>query len=96
MKQSVKDAWIAALESGKYEQARGTWGGKSEDMKSYCCLQVLREEVLGIVGPETSDFRFEDEVLAHLDNEVIVQCYNMNDDDQLSFPEIAQKLREIL
>lgn len=39
MEDSIRDKWAAALESGRYEQAKGTL--RRDD--SYCCLGVLCE-----------------------------------------------------
>ena len=38
MRQEIKDLWIEALESGKYEKGKGTLRGADD---SYCCLGVL-------------------------------------------------------
>lgn len=47
MKQSVRDAWVAALRSGQYQQ--GQYYLKDNEGR-YCCLGVLGE-VLGVPVP---------------------------------------------
>jgi hypothetical protein len=39
LKKRVKEQWVAALRSGKYQQARGVLAGP----EGYCCLGVLCE-----------------------------------------------------
>lgn len=44
MKPEIKEAWIAALESGQYEQGQGYLHRLDPDNKdTYCCLGVLCE-----------------------------------------------------
>ncbi len=51
MKESVKNEWVKALRSGKYNQATAVLS----DGDSYCCLGVLCE-ISGV-----SDFKYESE-----------------------------------
>lgn len=42
MKAALFDAWVEALESGKYEQRQGSLYGKdTEGQETYCCLGLL-------------------------------------------------------
>lgn len=43
MDQQVKEKWVAALRSGRYEQARGKLRVGWEGKEGYCCLGVLCE-----------------------------------------------------
>lgn len=61
MKQELKDAWVAALRSGKYNQFRRGWmwrNDASNAIKGYCCLTVL----LAASGKSDSE---------------ILQCFNL-------------------
>lgn len=50
MKKNVAMKWVEALRSGRYRQANGCL---KRDKRTFCCLGVLQECVLGI--PITSD-----------------------------------------
>lgn len=41
MKTDIKERWIAALESGEYEQGRGYLKTSAEGVDKFCCLGVL-------------------------------------------------------
>lgn len=48
MDKTIAFKWIEALRSGKYKQAKGAMRVKQKDGSyAYCCLGVLRHEVLG-------------------------------------------------
>lgn len=48
MNKTIAFKWIKALRSGKYTQAKGVMRAKQKDGSyAYCCLGVLRHEVLG-------------------------------------------------
>lgn len=48
MNKTIAFEWIKALRSGKYTQAKGDMRVKQKDGSyAYCCLGVLRHEVLG-------------------------------------------------
>lgn len=48
MDKTIAFKWIEALRSGKYTQAKGNMRVKQKDGSyAYCCLGVLRHEVLG-------------------------------------------------
>lgn len=42
------EAWLAALESGEYDPAKGRLTRGSAERASYCCLGVLCVAVLGL------------------------------------------------
>jgi hypothetical protein len=82
MQAEIKAKWIEALESGKYRQRRGAWGGKS--VGAYCCLQLLRQEVL---GKRESGSEYGAEVKgAGLSSDEIQRCTHMNDRELRTFP----------
>ena len=94
--------WAEALESGKYKQNIGGWGSLA--LGKLCCLNVALVEFTGkeaiddsalIVDPDqpigvsvTSDLFDEDLVW-------VDQFIKWNDDDKLTFPQIAWKIREM-
>jgi hypothetical protein len=101
MKTVYKDLWIAALESGDYEQSRGTLKNKT----GYCCLGVLcevaqmRGEELHNDSRDVLDYktlRFFG--LSESEQDMLV---NMNDglgdwnNNRQSFKAIAEQIRSI-
>lgn len=41
MRQTLKEKWIKALESGEYKQGQGVLVRGYQDNKTFCCLGVL-------------------------------------------------------
>jgi len=79
----LKEKWVDALNSGKYQQTTRTLS----DEYGYCCLGVLNE----IRGA----YQNYDGI------ELLLGCdwgdlATMNDDKQMSFPEIASWIQENL
>lgn len=106
MKPELKAKWVAALRSGKFEQANGAMKECDEDNKvSFCCLGVLRH----LAHPK-STLEDEGEAVLHprhlkefgLTNEQQTQLAWMNDGNpskqikQHSFKEIARYIEKKL
>lgn len=98
MRAEVKKAWVDALRSGKYKQGRGALRSGGNE---YCCLGVLID-VLGIDWYPPSDsvmgdsYSIEDSFtyepkLHPLDSSTLIM---MNDEDEMSFAEIADYIEE--
>ncbi len=53
MNPEVKEAWVAALRSGKYDQGIGSLKSEASDTHLYCCLGVLCELAVeaGVIPP---------------------------------------------
>lgn len=87
----LKDAWIAALRSGKYTQGRTRLNDKQQT--EFCCLGVLCK-VAGIDNPEGRSFSY-DIVRALTDTprtgdpDLVNTLMQMNDQQGKSFGEIA-------
>lgn len=83
--------WIAALRSGKFEQARGRLKHGNQNGTRYCCLGVA-EEVCGL--PRGDMCSLETDRIIGLE---LTECHilmRMNDDDRRPFPEIADHIEE--
>lgn len=83
MDAALKQKWVAALRSGKYKQHRGLL----QDSGAYCCLGVML-----VVGKKASTLRLAD--YGQIDvilgsEETRTKLTAMNDQEKLSFPEIA-------
>lgn len=89
MHAQIKDLWISALESGEYEQCRGamTAGGNR-----YCALGVLSmiARQKGGIGAALSLDKWSG-MVPDRDFGMVV---NWNDEEMLSFHEIAIKIKE--
>jgi len=59
MDESVKQEWVEALRSGKYEQGTGTLCKQADDDVKYCCLGVLCDLVKDRVGGQWHNVSFE-------------------------------------
>jgi hypothetical protein len=75
MRKAVRDAWVAALRSGEYQQTIGALSRKNaDDTRGYCCLGVLcevaRKDGLGIEIVEDHDTRLYDGVSGELPDSV--------------------------
>lgn len=107
-----RQAWIAALRSGRYRQTRGvlfrkepSWGGAPA---GYCCLGVAcrlggvkRNAMEGVSDPEglstaATDFNFEKWLGVSPNSDLMTYAINWNDDERLTFKEIADRLEERL
>ena len=94
MDPAIKKKWVAALRSGEYEQGQGYL---QKDGK-FCCLGVLCH----VCGAEESLGRLTDWPDANTTDSSrltwpeVNELAAMNDDDNLSFPEIADWIEEHL
>jgi len=94
IKHATLQEWIEALESGKYQQHRKELTPNSipiESTDTLCCLGVYCK-ISGYTG-NSADLPY----FAIVDENVevrVADCIIWNDYDDLTFPEIAQKLRE--
>lgn len=84
MDKELKAKWVAALRSGKYQQARGHIGSPTKP----CCLGVLSIVATG----QLKCMAFE-ELLGGIDRGVLIR---MNDEEKKSFPEIADYIESHL
>ncbi len=94
---SQRDRWAAALRSGAYEQARYAF----RQPNKYCCLAVLCESVghatsdgvdLGSIAYAdlfTAAYRAVDALLSREGRDQFIQY---NDTDELTFPQIAERV----
>lgn len=111
--------WAEALESGKYEQYQGGWGGSKYGNK-FCCLNVALvefgeeehenhpcpESTLESIFDWTDDlpasYFFTDEEFNKLQTgdqnsgEMTNHFITCNDHLQLTFPQIAEKIRKFV
>lgn len=57
LKKKVKDKWLSALRSGKYEQGKGRLAQLTDDHESmeYCCLGVLCETMVNPLNLKVQD-----------------------------------------
>lgn len=101
MNREWKAKWIAALESGRYQQTREMLRRK-EDSPDYpagfCCLGVLAD-IQGLFEPGVNPYRGGDELLANecacgLSEDEQRVLATKNDSVGLSFPEIAKFIRD--
>jgi hypothetical protein len=91
MDQKVKEKWVKALKSGKYKQTKG----QLKNRDSYCCLGVyckitnkrISMDGMGlIVNNENTNYTpLEKEI----GRENVGNLWRLNDDEKLTFPEIA-------
>lgn len=85
--------WIEALESNKYPQTRF----KLFNGKGYCCLGVAEKIFTGESSSEILGFsrylKIKNLLGLSKDDELLFIRYN--DNQKLSFPQIAQKAREM-
>lgn len=84
-----RDRWAEELEGGRWKQTRGTI---SRGPKTFCCLGVLSHAVLG--KPRYAIGLVEYPTL-ELGCEVKRRFEQLNDEDKLSFPEIAKHVRAL-
>lgn len=86
--------WIEALRSGEYGQVRNKLSGGDGD---YCCLGVACK-IVNITDEEIlwhnhtiicGDWAYDKGIPTELDDDLHVTCTTMNDEDKLSFSEIA-------
>lgn len=101
MKKKLRDEWVRALRSGKYNQIRAELTSHNDEGKrGYCCLGVLcrvaglplaRIEGLCDLDEKPAVRKVRD--LAGLGRdfrgELQQKLAKLNDDDELTFPEIA-------
>ena len=104
MKKDIREKWVAALRSGKYEQGQNNL--RSVDNK-FCCLGVLCDIIDNTKwetfekansAKKTYPFTYEGfsgtitndlKKIAGLPNDKIGPLMNMNDEENKSFAEIA-------
>jgi len=100
MKAEVKKKWIADLRSGEFKQSSGMLveGTKGQSLLGvprdvppvgYCCLGVLATQSPDGVWGYPGDSVFEGEKFGTLD------CMTWNDDDKLTFEQIADKIESL-
>ncbi len=56
MSQEIKEQWVRALRSGKYEQTNGILCEEKNGKEGFCCLGVLFDIAGGEVGGEWKKF----------------------------------------
>lgn len=107
MNQDIKREWVAKLRSGKYEQGKGRLRSKGNQ---YCCLGVLCE--IGVeddmIGPPiladgeysyNRNFAFLPNALVEeygLSTQDTITLMGMNDEQNMSFSQIAQYIEQNL
>lgn len=101
MKPSIRDRWIKALRSGKYEQTTGTlchFDSASSEPISYCCLGVLTHILKDPNGDLGNCSLLSEEILKKtgLTNPVQEKLANLNDDSKWSFNRIASYIERYL
>jgi hypothetical protein len=100
-----KTLWLEALRSGKYSQAFGFLKVNRQGKYHYCCLGVLLDlvadkyhiaETERVTYPGVREFDGDDSRITNnvsksvgLDIDAAFTLYRMNDDDKLSFSQIA-------
>ena len=88
MNKEQKDKWLVALRSGEYKQTRNVLIRDEKDgSRSYCCLGVLDE----ITKDENPEFLMWGD-RRQLTPSIMSQCVTKNDNEKLSFLEIADWL----
>jgi hypothetical protein len=94
----LKDKWIEALRSGKYEQCHGILrsGGSSwSNPERYCCLGVLADIAYPDVTVE-DHYRQLSTKLFKGERYIVRKFIRLNDIEKKTFPEIADYIRENL
>lgn len=95
MEEKLKQKWIKALRSGKFRQAREVIA----DDDSYCCLGVLcivaGKTVRDIIKSSNDDLCTAWRREFGLSNDETEQCIAWNDNDKLSFKEIAERISKM-
>lgn len=93
MNQEIKEKWISALESGQYEQAKGALRIKgyqkydgSFQSTTHCALGVLH---YGVLGLSDDDLQYKSENWGGITDDEMNLVWGLNDEEKLSFPEIA-------
>ena len=110
MKKKLKKQWIKALRSGKYTQGPGELCNTQDN--THCCLGVLCEVAIkenhkiirtkeghyNLNKKMSVDDRLDKAMLIHfgLDSKTQIQLIEMNDENRLSFKEIANYIEENL
>ncbi len=94
MNPKLKEKWVTALRSGNYPQSKDVL--KSPD--GYCCLGVLAE-ISGMFNSKFDGFDAVDGCTTLLPPEVMPRSIQgrlaqMNDDESLSFAEIADYIEK--
>jgi hypothetical protein len=93
----LREKWLTALEQNKYKQCRGRY---VNDFGAYCALGVLMVEAgqnPKANTPSSVPYSLDELAeLAGVSRELIDEIPIMNDDDKLSFPEIAEQIRKEL
>jgi len=89
MDAQLKAKWVEELRLGRYQQVRGIL----EDCGSFCCLGVLLK-IQGVDVENWRELQKESSVLpvqngAGLTTTQMLTLAKLNDDGELSFPEIA-------
>lgn len=97
MKAAIKQKWVEALRSGHYDQTSQTLYDREQH--AYCCLGVLRSVCRkdGIRLPKGDDeYLKEEPCLKHTGLSFAEQekLWRMNDDDGLTFGEIATYIEQ--
>lgn len=108
MTKELKDAWVAALRSGEYRQARGALTTRIFDDEAddgaygtygYCCLGVLME----IACPDSKYLWEYSATIADTERGRVglklddhEHCIKMNDIEHKTFPQIADWIEENL
>ena len=87
MKQETRDRWCAALRSGRFKKTCGTFGepGSKENCVLGVLAVVLKMNPAKVENGETPWH----EVLGLPDARTSIQCWQMNDTTDKSFPEMA-------
>ena len=101
------EKWVGALENGDYKQCYGRLRLRQSDGDKFCALGVAYETMTQDLGLEDwhTDFEHGAQLLDWLGfqnfTEITVQGDQwrrniavLNDDEKLTFPEIAQRLRK--
>lgn len=94
IKHATLEEWIEALESGKYAQHRYALlplGARLETSNKSCCMGVYCK-ISGYKG--NADLLCYFSIVENNTGVDSTSCIKWNDEDMLSFPQIAQKLRE--
>lgn len=96
--QDMWDAWIAALESGNYQQMRHVYTNKilkaEDEAERHCCLDVAAV-VWGINRVSDRGTYIASQPIYNLiTSSIQADCITANDTAGMSFIEIADMLRE--
>lgn len=89
-----RDQWAEELESGRWTQDRGALHYNG----SFCCLGVLARALLKISVRKldgSSHLPIYEKIDSLLGNEVRRSLVTLNDEDGLTFPEIAKHVRAL-